>query len=94
MRAALAAVAWEHPVDSPAACRHWRPLVPERAGIAIENIDVFAGYCLLQERHDGRPALSILSLPPPDAPGQGVQPTPLIWAWPSGLMLFDPYASR
>lgn len=50
--------------------------MPERAGVAIENIEVLAGYCLLQERHDGRPALSILRLAPPDAPGQGMDLRP------------------
>ncbi|KAK9845992.1 hypothetical protein WJX81_007901 [Elliptochloris bilobata] len=51
--------------------RHWRPLVPERAGVAIEDIDVFAGYVLLHERHSGLPALSILRLPPPAFPHLG-----------------------
>lgn len=44
--------------------RHWQPLVPERTGVTIEDMEVFAGYCLIQERRDGRPALSILRLPP------------------------------
>ena len=48
--------------------------MPERAGVAIEDIDMFAGYCLLHERHDGLPALSILRLPPSDAPGLGAEP--------------------
>ena len=60
--------------------RHWQPLVPERTGVTIEDMEVFAGYCLIQERRDGLPALSILRLPPsaasraastPDLPSVG-----------------------
>jgi len=48
--------------------RHWRPLLPARAGVAVEDIDVFAGHCLIHERRGGLPALSILRLPRPDRP--------------------------
>ena len=39
------------------------PVLPARPGIAIEDVDMFDGYAVLWERHDGSPGLSILQLP-------------------------------
>lgn len=62
-------------------CRHWGALLPERPGVTIEDIDVFAGRCLIHERHDGQPALSILRLPralEPQALGLGSAPESVV----------------
>ena len=45
----------------------WQPLVPEREGVAIEDVDVFQGAVVLYERHEGRPAVTVL----PTAAGLG-----------------------
>lgn len=40
----------------------WKELVPERAGVAIAEIDAFAGHLALIERDHGLPRLGILDL--------------------------------
>ncbi|KAK9829496.1 hypothetical protein WJX72_006207 [[Myrmecia] bisecta] len=49
------------PVQTPG-LRHWRVLVPERPDFAIQDMDMFAGRCVLYERYHGRPTISVLSL--------------------------------
>ena len=43
---------------------HWQTLVPERPGVAVEDLEVYACHAVLYERHHGRPAVSVLSLQP------------------------------
>ena len=41
---------------------HWRSLVPERPSTAVEDLEVYASRAVLYERHQGRPAVSVLNL--------------------------------
>ncbi|GAB4817005.1 hypothetical protein N2152v2_004051 [Parachlorella kessleri] len=38
----------------------WQLLVPEREGVALEDMDVFQGAVVLYERREGRPAVAVL----------------------------------
>ena len=49
------------PLHTPCSA-HWRPLVPERPGTAIEDLEVYASHAVLYERQQGRPAVSVLNL--------------------------------
>ncbi|KAL3150348.1 hypothetical protein ABBQ32_000191 [Trebouxia sp. C0010 RCD-2024] len=42
---------------------NWRTLVPEREGIALRDMEVFAGHAVLYENQGMQPAVSVLSLP-------------------------------
>ena len=42
---------------------HWRTLVPEREGVALRDMDIFAKHTVLYENHGMQPAVSVLSLP-------------------------------
>ena len=56
---------------------HWQPLVPERPGVAVEDLEVYACHAVLYERHHGRPAVSVLSLQPqPSEASASQQPPP------------------
>lgn len=44
-------------------CRNWQVLLPARPGYAIEDMDLFQGCAVLQERREGLPGISILQLP-------------------------------
>ena len=50
------------PVCSPG-MTNWQTAVPHRRGVAITDMDVFATHAVLYERHHGRPAISLFSLP-------------------------------
>ena len=41
-------------------CRQWQTLVPARPGVTIEDMSMFERCCVLYERNQGRPAISIL----------------------------------
>ena len=41
---------------------HWKPLVPERPGTAIEDLEVYASHAVLYERQHGHSAVSVLNL--------------------------------
>ncbi len=49
------------PLHTPCSA-HWKPLVPERPGTAIEDLEVYASHAVLYERQQGRPAVSVLNL--------------------------------
>lgn len=40
----------------------WTLVVPEREGVAIEDMDVFEAGAVLYERHAGRPEVAVLPL--------------------------------
>ena len=40
----------------------WRTLVPEREGVALRDVEVFATHAVLYESHNMKPAVSLLSL--------------------------------
>ena len=42
---------------------HWRTLVPEREGVALRDLEIFATHAVLYESHGMNPAVSVLSLP-------------------------------
>ena len=50
------------PVATPGMA-NWQTAVPQRPGIAITDMGVFAAHAVLYERHQGRPAVSLLRLP-------------------------------
>ena len=52
----------------------WRPLIPERPHVAVQDLEVFASHAVLYERHHGRPAVSVLNLKPHSHGAQGSQP--------------------
>ena len=41
---------------------HWRALVPERPSVAVLDLEVYASHAVMYERHQGRPAVSVLNL--------------------------------
>ncbi len=49
------------PLHTPCSA-HWKPLVPERPGTAVEDLEVYASHAVLYERQQGRPAVSVLNL--------------------------------
>jgi len=49
------------PLHTPCSA-HWKPLVPEQLGTAIEDLEVYASHAVLYERQQGRPAVSVLNL--------------------------------
>ncbi|DBB12992.1 TPA: hypothetical protein ACH3X3_005734 [Trebouxia sp. C0006] len=49
------------PLHTPCSA-HWRPLVPEQLGTAVEDLEVYASHAVLYERQQGRPAVSVLNL--------------------------------
>ena len=49
------------PVDSPGR-DSWREVVPHRAQVMLEGIDLFKNHCVLLEREDGLPQLSVTDL--------------------------------
>lgn len=50
------------PVHQPS-LTHWKTLVPEREGVALRDLEVFATHAVLYESHGMKPAVSVLSLP-------------------------------
>lgn len=50
------------PLCSPS-MTNWQTAVPHRRGVAITDMDVYATHAVLYEKHHGRPAISLLSLP-------------------------------
>ena len=50
------------PVHQPS-LSNWRPLVPEREGVALRDLEVFATHAVLHESHSMKPGVSLLSLP-------------------------------
>ena len=42
---------------------NWTTLIPERQGVALRDLEVFASHAILHELLDGCPAVSVLSLP-------------------------------
>lgn len=50
------------PVTTPG-MTNWQMAVPQRPGITITDMNVFATHAVLYERHQGRPAVSLLRLP-------------------------------
>lgn len=51
------------PVSSPE-ISNWQTVVPERPGVAVTDMDIFATHAVLYERHEGRPGVSLLPLLP------------------------------
>lgn len=49
------------PVHQPS-LSHWRTVVPEREGVALRDLEVFATHAVLYESHGMKPAVSLLSL--------------------------------
>jgi oligopeptidase B len=49
------------PADHPSR-RHWRELVPHRAEVRIEGVDVFAGHVVTYERREGMPRIRVIAL--------------------------------
>jgi oligopeptidase B len=43
---------------------HWRELIPHRAGVPLEDFDLFAHFLAVTETHDGLARLRIFPLPP------------------------------
>lgn len=41
---------------------HWREIVPHRPDVMLEDIDLFQHYCVLHERQQGLPQMTILTL--------------------------------
>ena len=49
------------PVAAPG-MQNWQSLVPERANVAVQDLEVYASKAVLYERHHGQPAVSVLDL--------------------------------
>ncbi len=47
------------------ACSSWQLLHQPPPGVAISDVDMFADACVLYQRRDGRPAVSVLRLSVP-----------------------------
>jgi len=50
------------PADNPSR-RSWRELIPHRAEVRLEGLDVFAGHVVSYERREGMPRIRVITLP-------------------------------
>ncbi|MBC6994055.1 S9 family peptidase [Neolewinella lacunae] len=55
---------------------HWRTVIPHRADVLLEGIDVFRHFIVLSERKDGLTQLRVLDLPTPTNPEDLATPRP------------------
>jgi oligopeptidase B len=50
------------PADNPSR-QAWRELIPHRADVRIDGVDVFAGHVVTYERREGMPRIRVVALP-------------------------------
>jgi len=83
------------PVTDPAAS-NWEDVVPPRAGVILNDLDMYDDHLLLYETVDGRPRLTVVSLATLDAssasPHQLPPPVPI--RLPADVCGIDPGANQ